>query len=205
MKTVFLGGSRRISKLTEVIRRELDQLMESGTAVVVGDANGADRALQQHFADRGYGKVVVYAVRGAPRNNVGGWSVRAVDAPKGARGFELYSLKDVQMACDACSGFMLWDGKSRGTVENIRRLLESGKPVAVYLSSARRILDLRSRDDLGALGLAPRGESAQQLGLGFDAPDGAGQSPTVSDEGSDSYRAQTGASGRGSPRVRRKS
>jgi hypothetical protein len=50
----------------------------------IGDANGADRALQQRLADRGYERVVVYAVTGMLRNNVGHWKVRSVDAPRGA-------------------------------------------------------------------------------------------------------------------------
>ncbi len=169
MKAVFLGGSRRICRLNESVRAKLDELLDQGLWIFIGDANGADRAFQQHLADRGYERVVVYAVTGMLRNNVGDWKVRSVDAPKGTRGFDLYSVKDVQMANDAFYGFMLWDGSSRGTLANIRSLLARGKPVMVHLSQARRLVKLRSPDDLLKLGVASTVDVGSQQNLFFDA------------------------------------
>lgn len=174
MEAVFLGGSRRITRLNESIRSKLDELLGRGLWMFVGDANGADRALQQHLADRGYERVVVYAVTGMLRNNVGHWTVRSVDAPKGARGFDLYSVKDAQMANDASYGLMLWDGKSRGTLANVRSLLAHGKPVAVHLDPARRLVSLRSPDDLQKLGVGSTVDLGGQHDLPFDAPPNSG-------------------------------
>jgi hypothetical protein len=56
------------------------------------------------------------------------------------------------MAKDASYGFMLWDGKSRGTLENVRNLLAQNKPVAVFIGPLRRIVSLRSPADLVKLG-----------------------------------------------------
>ena len=56
------------------------------------------------------------------RNNVGNWPTREVAAPRGARGFDYYSLKDRAMAEAAEYGLMLWDGKSKGTVNNVVNL-----------------------------------------------------------------------------------
>jgi hypothetical protein len=175
MEAVFLGGSRRIARLNESIRSRLDELLDRGLWMFVGDANGADRALQQHLADRGYERVVVYAVTGMLRNNVGDWKVCSVDAPKGARGFDLYSVKDTQMAKDASYGLMLWDGKSRGTLENVRNLLAHGKPVAVHLSPARRFVSLRSPEDLQKLGVASTAVIGDQHDLPFGAATGSAQ------------------------------
>lgn len=181
MEAVFLGGSRRIARLNESILSKLDELLDRGLRMFIGDANGADRALQQHLADRGYERVVVYAVTGMLRNNVGHWTVRSVDAPRGARGFDLYSVKDTQMANDASYGFMLWDGKSRGTLANVRSLLAHGKPVAVHLGPARRLVSLRSPDDLHKLGIASRADSGGQHDLPFDAIAGAAQQAAAVD------------------------
>jgi len=181
MEAVFLGGSRRIARLNEAIRSKLDELLDRGLWMVVGDANGADRALQQHLADRGYERVVVYAVTGLLRNNVGHWEVRSVDAPRGARGFDLYSVKDAQMAKDASYGFMLWDGKSRGTLENIHNLLAQGKPVAVHLGPVRRFVSLRSPEDFHKLGIAPATSLGGQHDLPFDSPPGAAQHAATAD------------------------
>ncbi len=167
MEAVFLGGSRRIARLNESIRSKLDELVDRGLWMFVGDANGADRALQQHLARRGYERVVVYSVAGMLRNNVGRWEVRSVEAPKGVRGFDLYSVKDKAMAKDASYGFMLWDGKSRGTLENVRNLLAYGKPVAVHLRPAHRIFSLRSTEELHKLGIAPERDSDLQREFPF--------------------------------------
>jgi hypothetical protein len=179
MEAVFLGGSRRIARLNEIIRSKLDELLDRSLWMFVGDANGADRALQQHLATRGYERVVVYAVTGMLRNNVGQWKVRSVDAPSGVRGFDLYSVKDKQMVKDASYGFMLWDGKSRGTLENVRNLLAEGKPVAVHFGPARRFVSLRSTEDLQKLGIAPEPDSGDQRHLPFSAPADAARQPAV--------------------------
>jgi hypothetical protein len=187
MEAVFLGGSRRISRLSETIRSKLDELLNRGLMMVVGDANGADRALQQYLADRGYERVVVYAVTGKLRNNVGNWAVRLVDAPRGARGFDLYSIKDTKMANDASYGFMLWDGKSRGTIQNVHNLLAQGKPVAVHLGPAHRFISIRSPEDLHKLGVSPTLIVGEQRDLPFIAPSNTVQHATAADHGGSSH------------------
>ena len=197
MEALFLGGSRQIARLNESIRSKLDELLDRGLWMFIGDANGADRALQQHLANRGYERVVVYAVTGRLRNNVGHWKVRSVDAPRAARGFNLYSVKDTQMAKDASYGFMLWDGKSRGTLEIVRNLLVHGKQVAVHLGPAHRFVSLRSTEDLHKLDIASEREPGRQRDFPFGAPAGAAQQVTAADGRGPSY------SGRPQPKRRR--
>lgn len=197
MEAVFLGGSRRIARLNESIRAKLDQLINRGLWMFVGDANGADRALQQHLADREYKRVVVYAVTGMLRNNVGYWEVRSVDAPRGASGFDLYSVKDTQMAKDASYGLMLWDGKSRGTLENVRNLLAHGKPVTVHLAPARRFVSLKSTEDLHKLDMTSLPDHGKQCAFPFDSVDGGDQQAAAIDN------CETSHSGRPQPKGRR--
>ena len=180
MEAVFLGSSQRIKRLNDSIRSRLDELIERRLWMFVGDANGADRALQQYLANRGYDRVIVYAVSGMLRNNVGHWDVRCIDAPIKARGFALYSVKDAQMAKDASYGLMLWDGKSRGTLENVHNLLAHNKPVAVHLGPERRFVSLRSTEDLQKLGIALKTNARRQGELPFDASAGPGQDPAYS-------------------------
>jgi len=204
MEAVFLGGSRRIARLNDSIRSKLDELLGRGLWIFVGDANGADRALQQHLADRGYERVVVYAVTGMLRNNVGNWKVCSVDAPRGARGFDLYSVKDTQMAKNASYGLMLWDGKSRGTLENVRNLLAHGKPVAVHLGPACRLVSLRTTEDLAKLGIESTQDSVGQrrfpFAVGADAAQQSvaaeGPGPSSSGGPQPKRRRPAGARGR---------
>lgn len=150
MSTVFIGGSRRIGRLNEVIRARLDNIVDRGLPVVIGDANGSDRAVQAYLADRGHRDVVVYCMAGDCRNNLGGWNVREVEA-SGERGFDYYALKDAQMARNADCGFMLWDGKSRGTLLNVQRLVETRKPVVIYFAPNRECITVRTRGEIKAL------------------------------------------------------
>lgn len=151
MKRVFLGGSRKVSRLNESVRSRLAEIVRRQMQILIGDANGADRAMQRQLADWGYANVVVYFVGAAPRNNEGAWPTCRVPTPSQARGFEFYSAKDRVMAHDAECGLMLWDGESRGTLANVETLVDSGKPVAVYLSPERRFVNVLSESDLEAL------------------------------------------------------
>jgi hypothetical protein len=154
MSVVFIGGSRRLSRLNAVIRGRLDKIIERNHSVLIGDANGADRTVQAYFAERAYRSVTVYCTNAACRNNVGRWPVRSVAATD-QRGFDYYALKDAAMAGDAECGFMLWDGKSKGTLFNIRRLLAAGKSVVVYLAADHACHTVRRESELAALALPP--------------------------------------------------
>lgn len=151
MTKVFIGGSRRISKLNDDIRARLESIIEKGFPVLVGDANGADKAVQNYLHSRGYEKVEVFCMRGNCRNNVGNWKLREIEPPNGAKGFEYYSAKDEQMTAESSIGLMLWDGGSRGTLANVSRLLDQRKKVVVYLSQSGKFRTLRAKSDLQGL------------------------------------------------------
>ena len=151
MSNVFVGGSRRISRLNVEVRKRLEQIVEKHLAVLVGDANGADKAVQDFFRARHYSNVVVYCTEGHCRNNLGQWSVRPITPPHRTRDFEYYTAKDAAMAREADFGLMLWDGTSAGTLVNVARLVAFHRPVVVYISSQRHFLTLKSREDLADL------------------------------------------------------
>ena len=110
--------------------------------------NGADRAVQRHLADRAYPNVLVHCMERHCRNNVGNWLTVQVPAPNGARGFGYYSLKDRAMADAADYGLMLWDGKSRGTINNVVSLSRRNKLVVVYVAPIKGFQTVRSAEDL---------------------------------------------------------
>jgi hypothetical protein len=146
--TVFVAGSRQISRLPAEVKTRLDTMVEKGFQILVGDANGADKAVQRYLADKSYSNVLVHCMKGHCRNNVGSWPTREVDAPRGARGFDYYSLKDRAMAETAEYGLMLWDGKSKGTVNNVVNLSRDHKPVVVYVAPTRQFRTIKCFDDL---------------------------------------------------------
>ncbi len=147
MITVFVGGSRAVSRLNSVIRKQIDELIAKNCAYFIGDANGADRAVQQHLAEQNYRHVKVFCTERC-RNNVGNWTVRAIEPPHRKRDFEYYAAKDRVMAREARCGLMLWDGKSRGTLENILNLLDCQKRVRIYLARSKEFYTVSSEDEL---------------------------------------------------------
>ncbi|MCF8145768.1 MAG: hypothetical protein K9N21_17800 [Deltaproteobacteria bacterium] len=147
MTKVFIGGSRRISRLSKEVRRRIDRIVEQGFPVVVGDANGVDKAVQKYLQSRGYEAVEVFCSGGECRNNLGKWPVRAVATSQTRRDFSYYAAKDEQMAQEASVGLMIWDGKSAGTLANAARLLRQHKSVVVYAVPAKRFFTLKGEAD----------------------------------------------------------
>jgi hypothetical protein len=151
MTKVFIAGSRRLWRLNDDVKRRIDTMIEKGFTILVGDANGADKAVQRHLAEKGYRDVIVHCMAANCRNNVGGWSTCEIAAPKGARGFAYYATKDQAMVDDAAYGLMLWDGESKGTLNSVINMVRQGKPVVVYLAPKRTFQNLRSSADVADL------------------------------------------------------
>jgi hypothetical protein len=161
--TVFVAGSRQISRLPAEVRTRLDTMVEKGFQILVGDANGADKAVQRYLADKSYPNVLVHCMKDHCRNNIGNWPTRQLAAPRGAKGFDYYSVKDRAMADAAEYGLMLWDGKSKGTINNVVNLTRHGKPVVVYVAPKRQFLSVKAIDDLRDVLVQGESESVERV------------------------------------------
>jgi len=159
MSKVFIGGSRAITSLHPSIAARMDNVIDGNFTVLVGDANVVDRCIQKYLAERKYENVLVFCTGRVCRNNVGNWKTTSVSADANERGFDFYALKDLQMAREADYGFMIWDAKSRGTLNNILNLLGESRNVLVFFSPARSFHTIRNAEDLSAL-LAKCGKQA---------------------------------------------
>lgn len=151
MTTVFLSGSRKINRLNDVIRGRIQNILDQGFHVVVGDANGADKAMQSYLADKGYANVAVYCAGGSCRNNVGSWSTEKIDVDPKLKGRAFYTQKDKAMAAQADFGLVLWDGKSEGSINNVLELLRNGKKAVVYFSPRKEFMNVKTPSDADAL------------------------------------------------------
>ena len=148
MTKVFIAGSRQIARLPAEVKNRIDTMVDKGFQILVGDANGADKAVQRYLADKAYPNVLVHCMENHCRNNVGTWPTFQVASPQGARGFDYYSVKDRAMADAAEYGLMLWDGKSKGTINNVVNLSRRNKVVVVYVAPAKSFQTVRSIHDL---------------------------------------------------------
>ncbi len=130
---LFISGSKSISILSDEVKAILDKYIALDTEFLVGDCYGVDAAVQTYLDSKGYSNVTIYCSGEFPRN----WFVcpaqicSCAEAAKGLTGSEFHYVKDIQMANDCDQAIMIWDGKSKGTAENIRRIKELKKPYKV--------------------------------------------------------------------------
>jgi len=148
---IFIAGPRVISRLSKAVEDRLRGICEHNYTVLVGDAGGVDKAVQIFFSGCGYPNVIVYASNGKVRNNLGNWQVEAVPVPPDITGFEFYAAKDRAMADDADYGFMVWNGESKGTLNNIINLLNGCKEVLVFFTPKNSLIRIKSVATLEAL------------------------------------------------------
>ncbi len=147
MTKVFIGGSRHFSRLNPQLRRRIDNIASKKFPILIGDANGADKAVQAYLHSIEYQNVEVFCAEGACRNNIGDWQIRNIPANTRERNAEFYSAKDRVMAREADVGLMLWDGKSVGTLLNAMRLINLQKKVVVYIAPDKQFSEFRREDE----------------------------------------------------------
>ena len=132
-KKVFVSGSKSISALNLEFLEHLSHAIQEGFEILVGDCYGVDAAVQKYLADINYPNVTVYCSGKTPRNYfLKTGKVRScADFAKGLNGREFQYVKDIEMSKDCDYGIALWDSKSIGTGENIKRLYTLGKKMIV--------------------------------------------------------------------------
>lgn len=145
---VFIAGARAIRSLDELATRRLKTICDRQYDILVGDCYGVDSAVQRFCVNLSYNRVTIFASNGKARNNLGGWNIENIPVAREITAFDFYRQKDIAMAQSADCGFMIWDGKSKGTYQNIVTLLEMGKHVLVYIVPKREMQWLKSADEL---------------------------------------------------------
>jgi hypothetical protein len=151
MTKVFFGGSRKMGQLNQAVRERIDNMIANEYFILLGDANGADKAVQKYLADKNYKNVLVFCVNDVCRNNIGMWEIRKVHIGRSKKDFDYYSTKDVLMSEEADYGFMLWNGKSKGTLNSILNLCERDKTALVYFSPTKSFHTIKNKKDLSKL------------------------------------------------------
>jgi hypothetical protein len=133
-KNIFISGSISINKLPIQAIIKLDNIIDEGMKVLIGDANGVDLQVQKYLQEKNYSNVIVYHVGKEARNNIGSWKTKSITTNLSARGRIFYTEKDKAMAADTDYGLMIWDGKSKGTLSNIKTMLLAQKMFHVILN-----------------------------------------------------------------------
>jgi hypothetical protein len=147
MMKIFVGGSRRITRLSSDVSRRLDGILAKQLPIVIGDAQGADKSVQQYLYSKGYRDVEVFCAGGRCRNNIGNWPTRQIAVNSTKRDFDFYATKDLRMSEEASFGLMIWDGKSAGTLMNVLRLIKRNKKVVIFEAPKHRFRELKSESE----------------------------------------------------------
>lgn len=110
---VVISGSRSISFLSEDVIKSLDKIIDLNFQVLIGDAPGVDSCVQKYLKSKDYKLVTVHYAYQKPRNNAGFCTVKVNGN---------YTARDKFMCSQADFGLAIWDGFSKGTAENIKRV-----------------------------------------------------------------------------------
>ena len=148
---IFIAGAKSIKEINDDIKHKLLSISDKHYDVLVGDCSGVDTAIQKFFLTHQYSQITVFASNGKARNNLGNWPINSVTVKEGVKGFDFYRQKDIVMAKEADFGFMIWDGKSKGTLNNIIELVKQGKHVLIYLVGINKMILIKDFENLCAL------------------------------------------------------
>lgn len=153
-KTTFISGSSKTQskdspyyrrKLPKQVRSQIDERMKRGDRIIVGEAPGVDRQVQDYLKRKGYKNVEVYTSAKDPRYLANKkWKVNSVDASKYEEGSkEWLAEKDKAMTKVADEGIaVILDEGAKATRANIARMIEDYKDVSVYeLSKSGKVND----------------------------------------------------------------
>ena len=145
---IFIAGPRAIKELDNNVIKKLESISKNQYNILVGDASGIDSSVQKFFNSQNYKYVTVYASNGFARNNYGNWRIKRVIVENNVTGFDFYAKKDKEMAKDSDIGFMIWNGKSKRTFNNIINLLNLKKEVILYYTLTAKFYHFKQLKDL---------------------------------------------------------
>ncbi len=128
MKSIFISGSSSIHELNDNAKASLNEIIRRNIPVLIGDCYGVDSLVQRYFHEHNYNNVTVYYVGSFPRCHFIEFKKKDCnDLVTNETGREFYAVKDIQMTEDCQGALMLWDGKSKGTENNIERCKKLNK------------------------------------------------------------------------------
>lgn len=152
MVKMFISGSMSTDEIGKDIMDSIDFSIRKNYHIVVGDARGVDKNIQQILKSNNYKNVIVYHVGETPRNKIDSeWTSKRIEVDhmneklfrNGRYTREAQMQKDLQMALDSDFGLVIWEDikknrfgnlqVSKGSLNNIFNLLCLNKKVGVYL------------------------------------------------------------------------
>lgn len=167
MNKVFISGSISIKQIPQKVIQSLQNIQRSGLEVLVGDADGIDKKIQDYFMKNNYGNICVYSIYSPPRNlsspTFRKKIIKVTEDLKKER--ERQTLKDKAMTEDSDYSLVVWDGKSKGSHKNILRALALKKKVKIYLTYTNEFIEQKkiSKNEIDFIYYENNGFSAKEV------------------------------------------
>lgn len=142
-ESVFISGSSKTQdpgsgyyrkELPPLVRDRIDRYMKRGDKIIVGDAPGIDRQVQDYLHKNKYKNVEIYGPGKQLRYvSDSKWKQHPIDNPDAEPGSkEWLAKKDVAMTDASTRGLaVILDQGSSATRNNVKRLVNQMKPVEV--------------------------------------------------------------------------
>ena len=142
--SVFISGSSKTQdkqsgyyrkQLPKDIRNEIDGYIKRGDKILVGDAPGVDRQVQNYLNKKGYSNVVVYGPGSIRYSANKKWKTKPIDSSEfEPNSPEFLRKKDIAMTNDSTKGLavILDKGGAKATRNNVNRLVEQSKDVKIF-------------------------------------------------------------------------
>lgn len=126
---LFVSGSISIKQLPNEAKSVLSFHIKNNTHIIIGDAPGIDKLVQEYLVSENYYNVTVYHIRYTPRNKLSSkFKTKQIQYPSNEIGERSkQTFKDKAMFNDANSLLYIWDGKSKGTKRNIQQAQSTGR------------------------------------------------------------------------------
>lgn len=147
-ETVFISGSSKTQdenskyyrkELPDEIKSMIDQIISKNYRIIIGDAPGIDRQVQEYLNKKMYDKVEIYGPGEIRYTANKKWKTHKISSNKYAKDSKEYlAVKDKAMTKRSTQGLAITlDVGSTATKNNVSRLIEQNKNVKVYELSER--------------------------------------------------------------------
>lgn len=148
-ESLFISGSSKTQtpdseyyrkRLPADVRNEIKRSMKNRDRIIVGDAPGIDRQVQDYLKRKKYYDVDVYGPGKEVRYNANKyWKTNPIDAPEyEPMSSQWLAKKDIAMTNAATKGLaVVLDEGAKATRNNVERLKSQGKNVKVYTLDKR--------------------------------------------------------------------
>lgn len=166
MSSVFISGSIAIKSIPRSVEDSINRIIDQNIQINIGDADGIDSMVQNYCKRRNYSNVTVYSIYSPPRYKVPGFNKKYIvvdtDSKKER---ERQKEKDSAMTTESDFSLVIWDGKSKGSYQNILRAIENNIKAKVYLQFENRYLEPSqvTRDEIEFIYRKNNGYTAKEV------------------------------------------